>query len=93
MESVDIEELEGVDTERSRRGVASRAREGETLEHGELGLSSGEVALLKGGVAVVSVSAMFVTRDPAGLVGPLFKLLNKIAGKGSRLTFVALSNK
>lgn len=63
-----MEELEGVDTERSRRGVASRAKEGDTLEDGELGLCSGEVATLIGGVAANSASAIFEARE-VGLQG------------------------
>ena len=55
-----MEELDGVETERSRSGMASRASEGETLGDGELDLCSGEVAPLTGALAVVSDILMVV---------------------------------
>jgi hypothetical protein len=51
-----VEKVEhvGVDTVRSRRGTASRAREGETLGQGEDGRRSGELRVLVGGVVARS---------------------------------------
>ena len=43
-------EVEGVETERSRCGIASRARDGEIDGLGELGLWFGEATLLSGGL-------------------------------------------
>lgn len=53
-----MDELDGVDAERSRCGTASRASEGETLGDGELGRSSGEATLLVGWLAGVSAISM-----------------------------------
>jgi hypothetical protein len=53
VERVDI--VDGVETARSRSGTASRAREGEILGDGELGLWSGDATLLSGGLVIVSV--------------------------------------
>jgi hypothetical protein len=55
-----VEKVEqvGVDTVRSRRGIASRAREGETLGQGEEGRRSGELSVLAGGVVARSTEAM-----------------------------------
>lgn len=53
-----MDEDEGVETVRSRCGMASSASEGETLGEGELDLRAGEVTLLVGGLAWVSVSAI-----------------------------------
>jgi hypothetical protein len=60
----------GVDTVRSRRGIASRAREGETLGAGEPGRRRGELRVLAGGVVLVSSSAMVALecRDGMGCV-------------------------
>ena len=60
----------GVDTVRSRRGMASRAREGETLGQGEEGRRSGELSVLAGGVVARSVEAMMASlcRDGMGCV-------------------------
>lgn len=41
----EADELDGVETDRSRCGTASNARDGEVLKDGELGRSSGEFAL------------------------------------------------
>ena len=49
-----MEEVDGVDTERSRWGIASRASEGETLGDGELALRSGDVGQLTDGLAAAS---------------------------------------
>jgi len=53
-----VEKVEhvGVDTARSRLGMASRASEGETLRDGEEGACSGELMVLAGGL--VRYSAM-----------------------------------
>lgn len=53
-DGVDTEELVGVDTERSRNGMASSASEGEMLGDGELDLCTGEATLLAHGLSVVS---------------------------------------
>lgn len=62
----------GVDTVRSRRGIASRAREGETLGQGEEGRRSGELSVLAGGVvarsAMVAAAAASLCRDGMGCV-------------------------
>ena len=65
----------GVDTVRSRRGIASRAREGETLGQGEEGRSSGELSVLAGGVvarsamvAAAAAAAASLCRDGMGCV-------------------------
>ena len=50
----------GVETVRSRRGIASRAREGETLGQGEEGRRSGELRVLAGGVVARSLEAAMV---------------------------------
>lgn len=54
VESVEAEEYDGVETERSSRGTASKAREGEMLGDGEPGRCSGDVMVLSGGLVVVS---------------------------------------
>ena len=46
VESVDAAELDGVDADRSSRGTASRASDGETLGEGDAGLCSGDGMLL-----------------------------------------------
>jgi hypothetical protein len=64
-----VEKVEqvGVDTVRSRRGIASRAREGETLGQGEEGRRSGELRVLAGGVVARSWEAMAVVAASASL--------------------------
>lgn len=57
----DAVEVEGVETERSREGMASRAREGEMDGEGEAERCRGEATSLAGGlIEVVVVSAMLV---------------------------------
>lgn len=56
MDRVEPVDVEGVDTERSRRGIAPRARDGDVLGDGDAGLCIGDVTLLVGGL--ISVSAM-----------------------------------
>lgn len=51
--------MEGVETERSSEGTASRAREGEMDGEGEDGRCCGDVAVLSGGLEDV-VFAIFV---------------------------------
>jgi hypothetical protein len=73
VEVVEKVEHVGVDTVRSRRGIASRAREGETLGDGEPGRRNGELRVLAGGVVlvfIVSSSAMVALecRDGMGCV-------------------------
>lgn len=41
-----VDELDGVDTERSREGQAPMASEGDTLGEGDVGRSIGELGLL-----------------------------------------------
>jgi hypothetical protein len=68
LEVVEKVEQVGVDTVRSSRGIASRAREGETLGQGEEGRRSGELSVLVGGV-VSSLKAMLAScRDGMGCV-------------------------
>ena len=67
MERVDAVEEDGVDTERSRTGTASRASEGDTLGDGELGRRSGEVALLVGGLLFISAAATAQTVAQTGV--------------------------
>ena len=55
----------GVETVRSRRGIASRAREGETLGQGEEGRRSGELRVLAGGVVARSLEAAMVAEAAA----------------------------
>lgn len=57
----------GVETVRSRRGIASRAREGETLGQGEEGRRSGELRVLAGGVVARSLEAAMVAAAAAAL--------------------------
>lgn len=59
-ERVEPAELEGVETERSRSGTASRASEGDTLSDGESGRVSGEAMLLAGGLGVMSAIVVVV---------------------------------
>lgn len=54
VDSVDADELEGVDAARSSCGTASRASEGDTLGEGEHGRCSGEATLLAAGLDVDS---------------------------------------
>ncbi len=65
VERVEAEEVEGVDTERSSSGTASRAREGETLGEGELGRWMGEVTVLEG-VSAVMVGTSIGVRCTTG---------------------------
>lgn len=62
----------GVETVRSRRGIASRAREGETLGQGDAERRSGELRVLAGGVVARSLEAMAAVsslcRDGMGCV-------------------------
>lgn len=55
MESSETEELEGVETERSSKGTASSASDGETLGEGDSGRCTGEVRPLIGALDVVFV--------------------------------------
>ena len=48
----------GVETVRSRRGIASRAREGETLGQGDAERRRGELSVLAGGVVARSLEAV-----------------------------------
>ena len=57
-DGVETEEVEGVETDRSRFGTASRAGDGDTLGDGELGLRIGDAMLLCGGLESTSASAM-----------------------------------
>ena len=57
MEIVELVDVEGVETVRSSRGTASRAREGDMLGDGEPGRWSGDVTMLASGLP--AVSAMF----------------------------------
>ena len=65
MLSVEAVELAGVDTERSRLGTASRAREGDTLGDGEDGRSEGELRVLAGGLMTSSAisSELWLPQD------------------------------
>ena len=70
VESSETLELDGVDTERSSRGMASRASDGEMLEDGESGRCIGDVALLVEELDMVLVVVSewrppIVTRLPA----------------------------
>lgn len=62
VERVEAEDVEGVDTERSSSGTASRAREGETLGDGELGRWRGEVTVLEEVSAMVALIEVYVAR-------------------------------
>ena len=55
--------VDGVETARSRSGTASRASDGEVLGEGELGLWSGEVTLLSGGLVIVSAISTSIIRS------------------------------
>ena len=71
LEVVEKVEHVGVDTVRSRRGIASRAREGETLGQGDEGRRSGELSVLAGGVVARSAmvaAAASLCRDGMGCV-------------------------
>jgi hypothetical protein len=70
LEVVEKVEQVGVDTVRSSLGIASRAREGETLGQGDSGRMSGELSVLVGGVVVSSLEAMLAPscRDGMGCV-------------------------
>lgn len=68
-----MEELDGVDTERSSSGTASRASDGETLGEGEHGRCSGEVTLLAGVLADKSamLDSYQICYDPRCTTGML----------------------
>lgn len=61
----------GVETVRSRRGIASRAREGETLGQGEEGRRSGELRVLAGGVVARSLEAAMVAAATVAVAASL----------------------
>ena len=62
--------VDGVETARSRSGTASRASDGEVLGEGELGLWSGEVTLLSGGLVIVSAILTSIIRSLHNRKGP-----------------------
>jgi len=66
LEVVEKVEQVGVDTVRSSLGIASRAREGDTLGQGEEGRRSGELSVLVGGV-VSSLEAMLASSCRDGM--------------------------
>lgn len=68
VEVVEKVEQVGVEAVRSRRGIASRASDGDVLGDGEPGRRSGELSVLVGGlVSSVSSSAMVAScRDGMG---------------------------
>lgn len=75
---MEAEEVEGVDTERSRCGTASRAREGETLGEGELGRCRGEVIALEDvSAAMVALVEVYVAR-PVRLMSVVLEVRGKL---------------